>query len=228
VNADVAAGTGSNTSSNSCIQVFNQIGEQVAEFACNKTPPTRLARILVALCYWFGRGKPTSYANFEKTGPLGTQFSGALKRLQYPHVYHMIDRTKRGAKRSNNPGWHTSKTANTLEPLVNALCDEQIVIRSFDLARECEEYEFSKDDWIHPGRKSAKDAADQGFNHGDRAVAAGIAVISLIDRHMLPDPKPKRKQEERLSDAPSNSIAGRFREGIKRRREVAESRSCVW
>jgi hypothetical protein len=228
VNADVAAGTGSSTSSNSCIQVFNQIGEQVAEFACNKTPPTKLARILVALCYWFGRGQATSYANFEKTGPLGTQFSGALKRLQYPHVYHMIDRTKRGAKRSNNPGWHTSKTANTLEPLVNALSDEQIVIRSFDLARECGEYEFDKSDWVHPGAKSAKDAADQGFNHGDRAVAAGIAVISLIDRHMLPDPRPKRKQEERLSDAPHNSIAGRFRDGLKRKREAAESRSCVW
>jgi hypothetical protein len=228
VNADVAAGTGSSTSSNSCIQVFNQIGEQVAEFACNKTPPTKLARILVALCYWFGRGQATSYANFEKTGPLGTQFSGALKRLQYPHVYHMIDRTKRGAKRSNNPGWHTSKTANTLEPLVNALCDEQIVIRSLDLARECSEYEFDKGDWVHPGAKSAKDAADQGFNHGDRAVAAGIAVISLIDRHMLPDPRPKRKQEERLSDAPGNSIAGRYRDRQKRQREVAESRSCVW
>lgn len=228
VNADVAAGTGSSTSSNSVIQVFNNVGEQVAEFACNRTPPPKLARIMVALCYWFGRGKPTSYANFEKTGPLGTQFSGALKRLQYPHVYHMIDRTKRGGKRSNNPGWHTSKTANTLEPLVNALCDEQIVIRSHDLARECGEYEFSQGDWTHPGAKSAKDAADQGFNHGDRAVAAGIAVISLIDRHMLPDRKPKKASEQRLSDAPSNSIGGRLRERQDRREELAGARSCVW
>lgn len=228
VNADVAAGTGSSTSSNSAIQVFNSLGEQVAEFACNRTPPPKLARLLVALCYWFGRGQATSYANFEKTGPLGTQFSGALKRLQYPNVYHMIDRTKRGGKRSNNPGWHTSKTANTLEPLVNALSDEQIVIRSYDLAKECGEYEFGAGDWEHPGAKSAKDAADQGFNHGDRAVAAGIAVISLIDRNWLPDARPKRRPELRPADAPSKSIAGRQRDAMARRAERASSRSCVW
>ena len=228
VAVDVAAGTGSSTSSNSVISVWNNLGEQMGEYACNKTEPPRLARIAVALCYWFGRGQANTYLNFEKTGPLGTQFSKALRRLQYPFVYHMVDPEKRGAKRSNNPGWHTGKTANTLDPLVNALCDEQLVIRSYDLARECSEYEFDKGDWVHPGAKSAKDAADQGFNHGDRAVAAGIAVISLIDRNMLAGRRPKRMTEMRLSDAPINSIAGRHRMQIERRKELAEARSCVW
>jgi hypothetical protein len=96
------------------------------------------------------------------------------------------------------------------------------------LARECGEYEFGKGDWEHPGAKCAKDAADQGFNHGDRAVAAGIAVISLIDRHMLPDPRPKKSHELPLSQAPHNSMAGRFRDSQRRRTERAQAMSCVW
>jgi hypothetical protein len=227
VNADIGAGTGG-AASNSAIQIFNGIGEQVGEFACNKTSPARLAKIAVALCWWFGRGQPTPFLNWEKTGPLGTQFAREVERLSYPYIYYMKDPESKGAKRSKKPGWHTSKTADTLGPLCNAMTNERIVIRSEDLLRECGEYEYGPTDWVHPGAVNAKDASNQGVNHGDRAMAAGVAVISLIDRHLLPDIRPKKQQEPRLADAPVNSMAGRYRERLNRRREMEEATSCVW
>jgi hypothetical protein len=225
---DVAAGTGGRASS-SAIQVFNGIGEQVAEFACNKTSPAKLANLAVAMCYWFGHGKPTPFLNWEKTGTLGTQFSRQVERLNYPYIYYMKDPETKGAKRSKKPGWHTSKTASTLEPLANALTNEQIVLRSDELLRECGEYEFIGTDWKHPGGETDEDPANQGVNHGDRACAAGVAVISLRDRHLLPEIRRKKNEREpRLSEAPSHSMAGRFRERKRQDRQRNESVSCVW
>lgn len=227
VNADIGAGTGG-AGHNSAIEVFNGLGEQVAEFACNKTAPPKLAKLAVALCYWFGRGLPTPFLNWEKTGPLGTQFSREVERLMYPYVYYMKDPETKGAKRSAKAGWHTSKTASTLEPLVNALTNEQLVIRSEDLLKECSEYEFGPTDWEHPGARNAKDPSNQGVNHGDCAVAAGVAVISLRDRHLLPDIRPKRVQELSLRDATANSMAGRMRDRARARQDRQLATSCVW
>ena len=227
VSGDVGAGTGGAASS-SALEVFNGVGEQVAEFACNKTSPTQLAKLAVAMCYWFGRGTATPFLNWEKTGPLGTQFSREVERLKYPYIYYMKDPETKGAKRSKKPGWHTSKTAHTLEPLVNAMTNVQIVIRSKDLLEECAKYEFGPKDWVHPGSVTADDPSNQGVNHGDRAMAAGIAIISLKDRNLLPDIRPKKAQDPRLSEAPHNSMAGRYRERLRIERQRKEATSCVW
>jgi hypothetical protein len=227
VAADPASGVGG-ASNYASIEVFNGIGEQVAEFACNTTSPTRLAKLCVALCYWLGRGQPTPFLNAEKNGPLGTQFAREIDRLMYPYIYYMKDPEKRGAKRSKKPFWHAQKTAHTLEPLANVIANMLVVIRSEDLLRECGQYEFGENDWIHPGAASAKDPANQGVNHGDRACAAGVAIISLRDRKLLPDIRRKKAEEPRLSTASIHSMAGRHRERERAEKARKRASSCVW
>jgi hypothetical protein len=229
VNCDPSSGVGG-TSNFAAVQVFNGIGEQVAEFACNKTSPVRLAKLAVAMCYWFGRGSATPFLNWESNGGLGSQFFKEVERLMYPYVYMHKPTDQKGAKRTRRPGWHTTKTSNTLEPLANAITNGLIVIRSQDLLDECAAYEFGPTDWFHPAAASAKDPANQGVNHGDRACAAGVAVISLRDRHLLPEIRKRKKDERepRLSEAPGNSMAGRHRERKRIAREQRSARSCVW
>jgi hypothetical protein len=184
----------------------------------------------VALAYWFGRGNPTVFINFEKNGPLGTQFRAEIERLQYPYVYMDKPRGDRSAKRTRKPGFHTTRTSEALEPLVSGLTNQQIVIRSEELIRECSEYEFGPNgDWTHPGAINAKDPSNAGFNHGDRAVAAGIAVFSLRDRGLMKDFRPKRqKQDPSFASAPRNTMAGRYHRAIQQQRERQSSMSCVW
>lgn len=232
VACDIAAGTGGGGTSNSVIQVVSAAGEQVGEFVSNTISPTKLAQMAIALCYWFGRGRSSSFLNWEKTGPLGTQFSREVTRQGYSNVYVAPDKKFKVTKKVKvdkvkRPGWHTQKTSETLEPLVSALENQAVTIHSSALVQECSEYEFGKNgDWVHPGAENKDDTSIAGHNHGDRAVAMGVAVISLQDRKWLKGIVGKPKQQP-ITDAPWNSSAGRLAR-YQRESRMASKAMCQW
>lgn len=229
VACDIAAGTAGDHSTNSVLHIISDIGEQLATWAANDLRPELFAQLAVAVCYWIGKGQPHPYLIWENNGPTGRPFTNEVIRLQYPNVYYMRDTERRGMKRTNKPGYHNSKRSAALTPLVAALANNQLVIRCEELVRECGEYVYGKNgDWEHPKSISSMDESSRGFNHGDRAMAMAMAVIALRDRRMLPEIERKTRREPTLRDAPCESMAGRYRDRLRRERERQEALSCVW
>lgn len=229
VACDVAAGTAGDHSSNSVLQIVSDSGEQLGQWAANDLRPELFAQMAVAVCYWVGRGKPNPYLIWERNGPTGAPFTNEILRLRYPNVYYLKDHERRGVKRTNKPGYHNSKRSTALAPLVAALSNSQITVHCEELVRECGEYVYGKNgDWEHPKSKSTIDESSSGLNHGDRAMAMAMAVIALRDRNMLPEIERQKKANMPLWQAPSNSVAGRFRDYERRREDYKSLVSCDW
>lgn len=203
---DIAAGLGGSTSSNSVIQVFNETGEQVAEFASHRIEPAPFAHLAVALCYWFGRGEATPYLVWERNGPTGMGFTREVEELGYTNIY-----TSKGYK-GRISGYHNPKRAVPLSYLISSMTTSAITVRSAELVTECGQYEFDNgNDYVLPKSKSAQDSSSQGQSHGDRAMAASMAIIGMRKLDLLKARKARKKRiEPTLANAPPNSIAGRM------------------
>ncbi len=202
VGCDVAAGTGGDSANNSAASVFNAYGEQVAEFATNQMPPIEFARFVVALCFWFGRGQSATFLNWEKTGPLGMTFTREIVRLKYPNLYWQSDA---GGKRHDNPGHHTNKTHESLGPLLAAMTNRQVTLRSWACVEECGQYvwDASGRTWVHPSSLDKSDPSAAGLSHGDRAMGAAMAVIGMNQRNIL-----REAQAKIDANVDQSSIAG--------------------
>ena len=221
---DVASGTGGEQSSNSVISAFDETGEQVIEFACNTILPIDLAKLAVAICYWLGRGTTSTYLNWESNGTTGGQFTGEILRLGYPNVYLYRDIDKKWTKRTNRPGYHTTKRSKPLMVLQSAMANNQITVRSFDLLRECGEYEYGPTDWHHPKSISTLDDSNKGMNHGDRAMGAAMAIVAMREKAMLVD----REKDQRKREAAKYSAEWRHQQWLKAKQAKQRASSCVW
>jgi len=188
VGCDISAGVGGDMSSNSVACVFNgRTREQVAEFSASDLAPEKFAEYVLAICYWTGRGTSNTYLNWEKNGP-GIRFTNHIMRSNYGNVFYQKagDEQRLYSKASDKPGYYTSKTQLTLTPLIAAMVSSSITIRSRALIEECSHYVFSDkgNDVEYPRAKTSRDGGSKGQSHGDRAIAAAIAVRSLDERPM--------------------------------------------
>lgn len=177
---DIAVGTGGEYSSNSVISGINYVtGEQVLEFAVNTINPTRLACIAVALARWL----KNAYLNWETTGPTGETFGLAVMRdIRYSNVWMRLVTDPLTEKKTRKPGWRNSSDkdkADLFERLALGMESREFVPRSEDLIRECNEYEWEKGKIIH---KPSKQHKEDGAQHGDRAVAAGVMWLAAKER----------------------------------------------
>lgn len=227
---DISAGTAGDTSSNSAISIWDgQTCEQVGEWVHNGVPPAEFAELTVALCFWLSSPGWMPFLNWENNGSTGSAFTSRIIELQYPRVYY----TESGgsdqfwAKKTKKLGVFNSRVDRVLSPLKNALHTQKITMRSEECVRELSEYVYDGDRWIHPGSKNTRDASSGGLNHGDRAIAAAIAVIALKDQGYLRHETVLETAPE-ASGPPPNSTAGRFERWKKERKERKLMRSCVW
>ena len=187
VGCDISAGVGGDTSSNSVMEIFNALTrEQVGEFCANDMAPHYFAQYVLATCYWLGRGTTSVFLNWEKNGPCGSAFTKAIMESKYPNVYIQKsgDELQRMRKGGNRPGYQTSNTLLTLTPLISAMCSSSITIRSRALVEECMQYVYEDTgrDVEHPKAKTSRDGGSSGKSHGDRAIAAAIAVRSMDEK----------------------------------------------
>lgn len=228
---DVAAGTGGDWSSNSVISVFDCLTcEQVAEWASHKVPPTEFADLVVAMCWWLGQSPlELPFLIWERNGSTGTAFTARIISLGYPNVYRAGggEELRPYVKKTDKPGYFNSRVDYALTPLLNAMTSGAVTIRSAECLREAGEYIYDGSKWVHPGSTGTLDASSQGLNHGDRVIAAGMAVHGLKDRGFLTGAADQRVIDPDLSPPP-NSAAARMAAVDKARRQRDRERTCVW
>lgn len=202
---DISAGTGGDTSSNSVMSVWNARCEQVGELALNDLAPHDFAQLVVAAAYWFGRGVPTPKLIWERNGP-GVLFSKEVERLGYRNCYYQTpgEDIRRFAKRLEKPGYFNSDRSITLDPLLSAMNQHTCVIRSHALLEEASMYEYGDNQKIlHPKSKTTRDKSAAGMNHGDRVIAAAMAMRAHFEDRL------QRKALDSSAPKPTdNTLAG--------------------
>jgi len=224
IGIDIATGTGGDTTSNSVIEVFDVATRtQVAEFADNTVPPEKLAELAIAICYWFGQGDCETYMIWEKNGP-GIRFTNEIMRMAYPYVYYSKggDEQRHYAKKTDKPGYHTSDVSLTLTPLISSMCASDATFYSKALCEECAHYLYNDQGKVeNPRGRTSRDGGSRGLAHGDRAIAAALAIRAMNEKCKV------RKGKDIPSAYMPPDIQKRM-EG-KRHREMAGMLSrCSW
>ena len=223
---DISAGVGGEMSSNSVVEIFNSVTrEQVGELAINTIPPEEFAQLAVAICYWLGRGEGTPYLNWEKNG-VGRGFTKEVIRLGYPNVYYQKsgDELRRYAKRTDRPGYHSSNTRYALQPMITALFLNNATFRSKPLLEECGQYVYNEQGKAeHPKARTSREGSARGESHGDRAIAASMALRAMDERPRNKKSQPNPKPQE----VPNQSMAGREEHALRRRRDDPYT-CCRW
>lgn len=175
VGVDISGGTGS---SDSVIFVGDCLtGEQVFEYATNRTLPHELARIAIAVCRWFrgddGRG---AFLIWESTGPTGSVFGQEVIGLGYRNVYFKTKENDLSATQTTSYGYAT--VGATKESLLgnfrSGMVAGRVKIRSARLYKEWRGYTFKGGKVEYTGSKQGGDEANKGASHGDRVIAGAI------------------------------------------------------
>ena len=173
--ADIAAGTQGSHSSNSAFSVVDATtGEEVATFASNAISPSKFAQLCVAVCKWFGNAMLV----WEANGPAGAQYSQEIKRIDYTHVYYRKVKAVDVEKDTRKPGfWSDPDTkARVLGELARRLETGEFISHDEEMLDECRQYVFSNGELYHAQALTTQDDAGKGRAHGDRVIAAAMAV----------------------------------------------------
>lgn len=229
IGVDLSRGVGGELSSNSVLSIWNERREQVGELADNTIDPVEFAHLVVAVAYWLGRGMPTTTINWEIDGP-GQEFGLTLKRLQYPKLWvrPVTEDDRRLQKKGQNFGYSNKNRDRAIRPLKIAIINESITIRSEALLEECGQYIIGDDGKpMHPKMKTARDGSSKGISHGDRVIAAAMAIHALDDLLRGETRKKRRDSMEVPREIPVGSMAHRMQMSDARERERS-TRFCRW
>lgn len=199
---DVSQGTGA---SNSVTSVFDKAtGWQVAEMVDSKIPPPEWAVATAALGKWFYN----AYAVWENNGGVGKSFTDKfVDEVRYMNIYMREKEEKITKDVTLSPGWYSSDKSkyDLLLGLKSAMISEAAKIRSEEVYKDCVNYQH------HNGSKKIEhvavstnpDPSGAGANHGDRAIAAALAILGIKKQ---PATREKATQEKVLD---KNSFGAR-------------------
>lgn len=193
---DVAAGTQDSAgrgASNSVIAGADWLtGDLAFEFVCHGVTPTELARITVALGYWFeGDDHLPAYVVFERNGPGGEFGSALVKTFRYPNVY-IEDRDHSPETKF---GWHKdgrgddARLAFGLHRVM--ICDGRFKERSMDCVNEMRHYQHNSNGRgapVHSASLVSEDPSGSRENHGDRVIAR-VCLCQALQRPYATLPK---------------------------------------
>lgn len=182
VSADVSAGLGGSHTSNSVIHVADITAmEQVGQFVSNTVEPSELAELLVVTSKWFHG----AYLGWEINGP-GHAVAKRVLEIGYPDVYTRNVLWRRGHKKERKVGWQTSKQSKEamFSDFLRMVRNGEYVLRDKDLVDECGEYVRlgPNSDITHVQKSHTSDDSGRGESHGDRVIAACVAIQLLKDR----------------------------------------------
>ena len=168
-------------------------GRKVAELAASDLMPEEYAVWAAALCRRYGGATGVAFHAWEQNGP-GLIFGRTLLRAGERYIYWQREERKdrplatgRGATR--NPGWVSSRTHKflLLGELNTALKHGSYVERCADAVRECEGYVIHDSGEVGP--VSYRDETSGArITHGDRVIAAGLAVLGMREQPRVPVP----------------------------------------
>jgi hypothetical protein len=158
-------------------------GEQVLEFAANTVAPTVFADMAIAVAKWMF----DAYLAWEHNGP-GASFTKQVLNRQYGNIYYRKSQSRRGRSSSKEAGWWTDEKTKEVMfgEFQSAVIMNEVVIRSKELLTECSRYVRKEGRITHALTKDAADDS-KGVSHGDRAIAACVALQALKDRPSIND-----------------------------------------
>lgn len=199
IGADIAVGTGSSQSSNSALVVFNERGEQVAEYACNSILVHRFAKLAAGACYWFrdSEGTPAQLAP-EIGGGSNANFMVVLAEIGFSYIYRREVKDTIGKKKQQKFGIvNTDRGETILIEMQMAMDTGKCKIRSAKLLAECGHYIRGEGEQIiHALSKDTDDLSARGKSHGDRAIAGACGWKARKALMFETRKKPKQKRVE--------------------------------
>lgn len=179
---DVAAGTGA---SNSVLVLYDaKTREKVAEFASPHIMAHELAQLAFAVAKWAkGPGDDGALIIWEQNGP-GRAFGTTLTGMGYLHVYYNRNEASIARKPTDTPGWMPTvqNKRAVLEAYKGALYRREIGNFSEAAIEDCRPYVYAADgSVVHTNAAQSDDPTGARANHGDRAIADGLAWWLLRD-----------------------------------------------
>jgi hypothetical protein len=182
VGCDVSSGTGGSYTSNSTMIAFDmRTGEQVLEYASNTIAPTMFADLAIAVSKWMF----DAYLAWEHNGP-GASFTKQVLNRHYDNIYYRKSQSRRGRRSSKEAGWWTDEKTKEVMfgEFQSAVLMNEICVRSKELLTECSRYVRKEGRISHALTKDAADDS-KGVSHGDRTIAACVALQAMKDRPSL-------------------------------------------
>lgn len=181
IGCDVSNGLGGSYTSSSTAMIFEIVGEsveQVGEWTGRTTPPQEFADLSIALCKMFHN----AYLAWEHNGP-GAAFTRRILHQQYPFIYYRRSLTRKRRTKKTEPGWWTDERTKVMmfTDFRQAVKEQQIVLRSADLVKECGVYVY-KNGKIEHGLVAGATDDSKGVSHGDRVIGAAIAFQASKDK----------------------------------------------
>lgn len=207
--ADVAAGTAGEYSSNSAAVILDAVtGEQVLGFSANDIKPEAFATWSVAVCKLFNN----AHMNWDANGGGGKTFGNRVLELGYGNITrHSTEMV--GAKQvTRKPGTHIQGTGAKeafLASLESAIDDGTITLKDSAIYEEASQYVWKNGKIVHSTSVSTDDESAMGDAHGDRVIAAAMALKCMKDR-------PAKEPTPETGPAPYGSLAWRIQENERR------------
>jgi hypothetical protein len=200
---DISSGAGGTFTSNSVVVGIDTLSnEQVFEFASRVIQPQDFADICVALAKWFHG----AYLIWEVNGP-GSSFTRRVLHQCYGNVYYRTSTEQWGRKKQKKIGFNTTPTTKNLlfGDLTQSVQERTFTIRSREILKEIPNYVY-KNGLIHHALIGAGTDDAIGVSHGDRVIAAGVALHGMLDR-----PSPQKQSEQSLEKCPEGTFGHRYR-----------------
>ena len=123
-----------------------------------------------------------AYLVWEHNGP-GASFTKQVLNRDYSNIYHRKSHSRRGRRGTKEAGWWTDEKTKEVMfgEFQSAVLMNEISIRSKELLTECSRYVRKEGRITHALTKEAADDS-KGVSHGDRAIAACVALQAMRDR----------------------------------------------
>lgn len=204
IGCDISAGLGGSYTSNSVAHILDaNTKEQVGEYVTNTVRPDDFADLTIALAKLFHG----AFLGWEDNGPTGAAFTKKLLERGYKNIYYRDVQNINYKKKTKRPGWHSDPKTKpaALTALANAIKHQTISVRSRQLLEECRQYVYKDGKIVHSRSVRTQDDSAKNESHGDRVIAAAVALEVSKDRKA-------KKPEEIKRVAPYGSMAWRFQQ----------------
>lgn len=180
VGCDIAIGSDGAYSSNSVASgIDDSSGEQVLEYAIKGMPSIKFARNVIGLSKWLHN----AFLGWEDSGMAGPFAKEIMEVWYYSNVYYRESPEIGNKKKTRKAGWWNGKDehkADLFEKLALGMETGDYIVRSEDLVRECNEYEWDGGKIIH---QPTKNRGAQEKAHGDKVIGAGVCWLMYSERN---------------------------------------------
>ena len=217
---DISKGHGA---SNSVVSIrCVETGEKVGEWVCANTPPSAMARVVVAIALWFGGRDRTNlpFLIWEKNGP-GMDFGARIvKEFKYPRYYRNIPAGKKRDEKSDSYGWHASTESKEelLTEYERALEQGIMVNRSHAALEEARRYVRYENGGIGPA-DLVEENEKAKKTHGDRVIADALTLkhkkkprtpVGLIEGDMFSHAARRAKRKKKRDSTKTDKWRRKF------------------